>query len=92
MKNNAIMVVLLAPATENICESFIHNPLARAQGKPTFLSLIGIHKECITNAIKLVSDFGGGQHSCACIVMVKQQHILHSNIAFLPPRKPRSTL
>ena len=73
MKNNAIMVVLLAPATENICESFIHNPLARAQGKPTFLSLMGLHKECITNASKFESDFGGGQHGCTCVAMGEQQ-------------------
>ena len=44
----------------NICESFTHNLLTRAQGKTTFLSLMGIPKKCIANAYEFESDFGGG--------------------------------
>ena len=41
------MVVVSAPAVNNICESFTHNPLTRSQGEPISLSLILIHKEFI---------------------------------------------
>ena len=71
------MVVVFAPAVNKICESFTHNPLTWDQGKPTFLYLMGIHKECITNASKFESDFGGGKHGCVCISMGEQKYILH---------------
>ena len=82
------MVVVLAPAVEKNCESFTHNPLTRDQGKPTFLSLMGFHKQCIANVSKFESDLWGGRHGCACITMVNQQYALHSHIIFIPPRKP----
>ena len=82
------MVVLLVTDVDKICELFTHNPLKWTQGKPTFLSLIVIHKEHIDNAIKSESDFGGGHHGCACAVMGNQQYNLHYKIAFVPPRKP----
>ena len=62
----------MALAVDKICESFTNNPITRAQGKPTFLSLMGIHKECIANTSKLESDFGGRQHGCACVAMGDQ--------------------
>ena len=46
------MVVVLAPAADRICGSFTYNVLTWAQGKPTFLSLMGMHKERIENTIK----------------------------------------
>ena len=55
----------------------------RAQGKLKFLSFMGIHKD---NAIEFESDFGGGQHGCACIAMGDQQYTLHYQIMFIPPR------
>ena len=67
------MVVVSTPDVDKICESFTHNLLMRDQGKPTFLSLIEIHKEFIANASKFESDFGGGQHGCACATMGKQK-------------------
>ena len=70
-RNNAIVVVVLAPAADKICESFTHNPLTGGQGKPTFLSLMGINKECIANASKSESNFGGGNNGCTCITMGK---------------------
>ena len=85
------MLVVLAPAVDKICESFTHNPLMRAQGNPTFLSLMGIHKECIANASEFESDFGGGKYGCACVAMRDQQYLLHSNITFVHPRKPGCT-
>ena len=54
------MVVVSAPAVDKICESFTHNPPTRAQGKPTFPSLMVIHKEYIANVSEFESDFGGG--------------------------------
>ena len=42
--NNDIMVVVLEPAVENICELFTHNPLTGAHVNPTLLTLMGIHK------------------------------------------------
>ena len=82
------MVVVSAPSVDNICESFTHNLLTWVQGNPIFLSLTGTHKECIYNESKFESDFGGGQHVCACVVMGDQQYYLHSHIKFVPPRKP----
>ena len=76
------------PAADKICESFTHNPLTRGQGNPTFLYLMGIHKECISNASKFDSDFEGGHNGCACVAMGEQKYILHLNTAFVPPRKP----
>lgn len=72
------MVVVLAPAIDNICESFTHYPLTRDQGKPTFLSLMVTHKECIAIAGEFESDFEGGQHVCACVDIGNQQYALHS--------------
>ena len=43
------MVVILAPAKNKICEPFTYKYLTRSQGKPTFLSLMVMHKECIEN-------------------------------------------
>ena len=81
------MVVVLAPDVDNICESFTHNLLTRAQVNPTLLSPMVIHKECIANTSKSESDFGGGKHGCACAAMGNQQYNLHSHITFIPPRK-----
>ena len=58
--HNNIVVVVLAPAVDKICESFTKNPLTRAQENPTFLSIMVMHKQCITNASKFESNFGGG--------------------------------
>ena len=66
------MVVVLAPAIDKICESLTYNPLTRAQGKPTFLSLILIHEEFIVNEREFESDFWGGQHGIVCIAMGDQ--------------------
>ena len=74
------MVVVLAPAINKMCELFTHNPLTRAQGKPIFLSLMGIHKECITNSSEFESDFGGGHHVYAYVVVGDQQYSIHSQI------------
>ena len=63
----------MLPAVENIFESFTHNPLTQAQSKPTLISLMGIHKYCIANASKFVSDFGRGRHVCMYVAMVEQQ-------------------
>ena len=52
------MVVISALAVNKICESFTHNPLAWAQDRPTFLSLMVIHKECIANASKFEYNLG----------------------------------
>ena len=49
---------------------------------------MGIHKECIANAIKFESDFKGGQNGCAGVDMGEQQYDLQLHIAFVPPRKP----
>ena len=46
-------MVVSTPAANNIFESFTHNPPTWAQGKPTLLSLMGIHKERIANMSKL---------------------------------------
>ena len=86
------MVVVLAPAVENICDSSTHNLLKRAQGNPTFLSLMGIHKDYIANASKFESDFVGGKHGCVCVVTGDQQYLLHSNSTFIHPIKPGHTL
>ena len=47
---------------------------------------MGIHKECIANASKFESYFGGGEHGCACVAMGNQQYTLHPQIVFVPPR------
>ena len=82
------MVVILAPAVDKICESFTYNPLKQSQAKPIFLSLMGIHKECIANESEFESDFRGGKHGFTSVTMVDQQYTLHSQIAFVCPRKP----
>ena len=82
------MVVVLAPAVDKICESFTHNLLSRDQGNPNLLYLMGIYKECISNARKFESDFWGSQHGCVCVAMGKQQYAIHSHIEFVSPRKP----
>ena len=61
----------MVPAVDNICEPFTHNLLTRAQGRPKFLSLMGIHKECITKEIKFESNFGGGKNGRTCVSMGK---------------------
>ena len=81
------MVVILAPAVYKICESFINNPLTRAQGNPKFLYLMGMHKECIANASEIEFDFGGGQHGCTCVAMDDQKYTLHYQIKFIHPQK-----
>ena len=81
------MVVISAPAIDKIRESFTHNLLTRPQGNPTLLSIMEIQKECIANTSNFESNFGGGQHDCACTTMGKQKYILHSNIALINPRR-----
>ena len=54
------MVVVSAPEVDNICESFTHNLITGTQLNPTFLSMMGINKECIDNAKKFDSKFRGG--------------------------------
>ena len=81
------MVVISVLSVDNICESFTHNPLTQSQVKPTFLSLMEIHNECIANARKFESYFGGGKHVCACIAMDGQPYALHSPIMFFPTNK-----
>ena len=66
------MVAISASAVDNIFESFTHNPLTRAQGKPNLLYIMEIYKEFISNARKFESGFGGGQHDCACVTMGDQ--------------------
>ena len=87
MKNETVIVFVSATAANKICKSFKHNPLMRDQGNPNFLSLMGIHKECIANMIEYEPNFGGGQHGCTCIAMGEQKYILQSNIVFVPPKK-----
>ena len=82
------MTVVSVLNISNICESFTHNLLTRAQGKTTFLSLMRIPKKCIANAYEFESDFGGGKNGCACVSMGDQQYNLYSYIIFVPPRKP----
>ena len=82
------MVVVLVPAVNKICESFTYNPLTRSQVKPTFLSLMGIRKECIANTSEFNYKFGGGKHGCSCIAMDYHQYALNYHITFVPPRKP----
>ena len=72
------MVVALAPAVYNICESFTHNPQTWAQGNPTLLSLMVIHKKCIAYASGFESYLGGGQHGCVCFAIGNHQYALHS--------------
>ena len=71
------MVVVSSSAVDNICESFTHDPPTRAQGNPTLLYLMGIHKEWIANMREFNSNFRGGQHGCARVDMDDQQYILH---------------
>ena len=68
-----------------------HNPLMRAQGKPTFSLLMRIHKDWIANAIIFESNFGGGQHVRTRVTMGKQKSILHSNTVFIPSIKTGCT-
>ena len=82
------MVVVSATVVNKICESFTHKPLTQDQGKPTFLFLMGIHKECIANASEFKSYFRGSKHGCVCITMGDQKYLLHLNIMFVHPRKP----
>ena len=82
------MVVVSAPAFDKICKSFTHNQLTRAYGKPTVLSLMEIHKECIANTSKFESNFKRGKHGCACVAIGDQQYALHSHVELVPPRKP----
>ena len=85
-------MVVSTPTVNKIYEPFTHNPLTWAQNNPTFLSIIIINKECIANARKSESDFGGGHHGCTCVAMVDQKYNFHSHIAFIPPRKPGRSL
>ena len=82
------MVVVLAQAVDNICESLPHNPITRSHIKTTSLYLIGIHKEFSANVRKFESDFEGGQHGCTCVSMGNKQYAFHSHIVFIRPRKP----
>ena len=82
------MVVLLTPSANKVCESFTHNSLTQDQGKPPYLSQMGIQKELFDNLTEFVSNFRGGQHGCAFIAMGEQQYTLHSHITFVPPIKP----
>ena len=79
----------MALAINKICESFTQNLLTRSQGNPNFLSLMEIHKEFISNASEFNTEFGGGHHGWACFAMGDQQYGIHSEITFVPPRKPR---
>ena len=81
------MVVVLALAGDRICESFTHNPLTQDQGDPTFLSIMGIHKECIANDSESKYDFVKGQHVHTWVAMGDKQYNLHSQIEFVSPSK-----
>ena len=82
------MVLVSVLATNNMCASFTHNPLKRAQGKPAQLSLMVIHKECTANVRTFESYFIGGRHGCACVAMGDHHYALQSQITFVPPRRP----
>ena len=85
------MVVVSATDVNKICKLFTHNPLIQDQGNPTLLSIMGIHKECIANVSEFKSEFREVKHVYVCVAMGNQQHLLHSNIAFIHPRKPGRT-
>ena len=85
------MVVISAPSINKICESFTHNSLTRDRVNPIFLSLVGIHKDCIANVSKFESNFGGGNYGCACVAMGDYQYLPRSNILSVHPIKPGRT-
>ena len=58
------MVVVSAPAIDKNSELFTHDVLMWAQGKPSFISNMVIHKEWIANTSEFESDFEGQQHGC----------------------------
>ena len=80
-------MVISAPSVKNICELFTHNLLTRAQGNPKFISLMGIHNECIANASKLKYYFRVGQYECMCVTIGNKKYTLKSHTKFVPPRK-----
>eukprot|EP00957_Ditylum_brightwellii_P201670 15326693-Ditylum_brightwellii.AAC.1 len=78
-------MAIKAPSVEDIHAGFVHRPVDKMFGEPTYKSIKHLQNQLICNAFTLESTLGGGSNSLAGLVEFPQVYLLQTGHHFVRP-------
>ena len=81
-------MTIKAPDIKDIKAGFAHQVLDKIQGKPQYVDIEKLQRQCIHNASTLESNLGGGNNGLAGLAEFLAVYLARTGYAFVRPPNP----